>query len=500
MRKSAWVVSAFAGVLFGGAAPGQQLLQRWSGSATLFDYGFKVAALGDVDGDGIGDVALASLTSPVAPFHTEIRSTRDGALLLAVDDGNSICDLASAGDVDRDGADDLLIGDQSFVDVVSGKTGRQLLHIVTRDSRMIFGISVAGVGDVDGDGIPDVAAVAVLQGFSAYGEGWVTVHSGADGHTIHEFLGAASGENGFGFAIAALADLDGDGVRELAVGVPGGRSHGEGFVRIFSLKSGSELATVDAPAGYYQFGAAVAACRDLDGDAQDDLLVSGSSAPPLIFYDPNQVWTISGATRTPLAHLRTPAGFDSFGSRLAGAGDVNRDGVGDFLVATSAKVTATQRESARLYDGRTLATLCTFESAGSGASPVAGVPDVDGDGFDDLLVGFPWEASYGAVRLYGGDDLFLDATPTVVAAGDTLRKQLRTGVAGNLAMIALVAVNTTPLFLVVDGPAPFDAAGSFGYAVTVPPGLAGVTLAYQGFAINARGKLSHSAVETVLFQ
>src|SRR5688572_16596147 len=155
MRMSASGLIAFAFAIVaipGGSARGQEVLHQWSGSSPIFGYGYSVAALEDVDGDGIGDVVIASLTSPVDGPRLEIRSTRDGSLLLTVDHGDYAFGIASAGDVDLDGAGDVLFGDRYWVDVLSGKTGQVLHHIPTRDSRLIFGISLASVGDVDGDG------------------------------------------------------------------------------------------------------------------------------------------------------------------------------------------------------------------------------------------------------------------------------------------------------------------------------------------------------------
>ena len=493
------VAIAVTTVFLGGSARGQEVLQRWTGTSPLANYGYSIAALDDVDGDGIGDVAIASTISPVDGPHVEIRSTRDGSLLLEFDHGDYAYSIASAGDVDLDGAGDVLLGDQFWVDVVSGKTAQTLLHIPTRDSRFSFGISLAGVGDVDGDGHPDVAAGGVLQGFG-FGEGFVSVNSGKDGHVIHEFLGTHDGlENGFGYAIATLGDLDGDGVNELAVGAPGARASGAGFVRIFSLKTFAEVATIDPPAGFLQFGSAVSGCRDMDGDGIGEVIASGGTTKPSVVFLPNQVWAFSGTDQAILAHLPAPEGFELFGLGVRGAGDVNRDGVGDFLVLASEAFGSSRHQEARLYDGKTFLTLYTVDED---AGAIAGVPDVDGDRFDEFLVGQPHppSSSRGVVTLYAGDDLFLDATPASVAADEDLERIVRTGVPGHLALVALVTVNGAPIFLVVDGPRALDGTGTLESSIVIPPGLSGLTLGYQGFAINARGKLSKTAVESVFFE
>jgi len=214
------------------------------------------------------------------------------------------------------------------------------------------------------------------------------------------------------------------------------------------------------------------------------------------------VWALSGADRSILAHLAAPAGFETFGSHVSGAGDVNRDGVGDFvIVAEEDFVGSIASEGARLYDGRTFQTLYTIEAPGFGASgaAVAGVPDVDGDRDDEFLVGLPFEGS-GTATLYAGDDLFLDATPTTIGPDEDLDRIVRTGIPGKLALLALVAVNGVPTFLIVDGPRPLDGTGTLRSTVLIPPGLSGLSLGYQAFALNARGKLSKTAIESVDFE
>jgi hypothetical protein len=266
-------------------------------------------------------------------------------------------------------------------------------------------------------------------------------------------------------------------------------------VKVFSATTGSVLAEYDAPAGYFGFGVDFAVCRDFTGDGLADYVVLGTKTASTL-PDREIAWMVSGADGSIVATFPSPA--KKRWTEVTSAGDANGDGWGDFALGSTQGLGANSVGSVWLYDGRTQLPLYTFEQFDLARGPlVAGLPDVNGDGRDDLLMG-P-DRSEAAV-LHSGNDFFLDASPIVAVAGETFTKTLRTGIAGNLGLIALVGVNGIPLFLPILGPTTFDATGTIGYQVTVPPGLAGLTLDYLGFAIDARGKVAASAVERVVFE
>jgi hypothetical protein len=472
------------------AASGQVVLQSWYDPNALLSTA-GVATLGDVDGDGKADVAIARLIFTTTFVEVlDVCSSASGAQLIRIDRGvHAIRAFGSAGDVDGDGRDDLLIGSE----VVSSATGAQLAS-QGGHANTDFGLTVVGLGDVDGDAVPDFAAGGARLTLGGYADGYIEICSGADGSVLRTISTPGGGTN-LGASLARMPDFDGDGVDDLVAGDPLGNSDYSGFVKIFSSTTGTRLMRYDGPSGYFGFGSGLAVCRDFTGDGISDLVVLGGRVASTL---PSRevAFTLSGADGSLLGTFESPP--KKRWIDLASAGDANGDGAGDFALSSNQDLGSKSIGSVWLFDGRTQLPLYTFEQLDDLSWLfVAGVPDVNGDGRDELLMG-P-DVGQAAV-LHAGNDLFLDATPIVAVAGETFGKTLRTGITGNLGLIALIGVNGAPLFLPILGPTTFDATGTIGYQVTVPPGLAGFTLDYLGFAIDARGKVIASAVETVSMQ
>jgi hypothetical protein len=138
-------------------------------------------------------------------------------------------------------------------------------------------------------------------------------------------------------------------------------------------------------------------------------------------------------------------------------------------------------------------------------SSVAGLGDVDGDGFGELVVGAPAVSGGGGgtdrgrIAARRGSGLYLDSEPLAPAAGATLSLSLAEGVPGNLALLALVAVNGAPTFQVVTIQ-PLDANGLLLLSGTIPAGLGGLSIGLRGFTVSSGGRLFDSAVETIAIQ
>ena len=174
----------------------------------------------------------------------------------------------------------------------------------------------------------------------------------------------------------------------------------------------------------------------------------------------------------------------------------------DLLVGAS-KANNNELDHAYLFSGRTGALLYHFLGEevddGFGIS-VSGAEDVNRDGFDDIIVG-AWRYEYwcGAAYVYGGNDLFLNATPKAGEAGDTITLTVREAPVGTPCALFFTAVNGNPSWgLVAIGS--FSADESCEYSGSMSTGLAGMSLTLQAFAQSPTGKVLDTAPETVEFE
>jgi len=192
--------------------------------------------------------------------------------------------------------------------VLSGATGAPLRTLMAPDpiNEALFGLSVAGVGDVNGDTIPDLAVGA--PGVNALGvsrSGRAYLFSGADGSLIRAIdPPAPDGGARFGFVVAATGDLDGDGAGDLVVGAPKARSQGVGRTGEAYFISGMagtslEILRMPVPQKGARFAFSAASGRDVTGDGVTDIMLGAPSenvAPPNSSKRANQgrVYVFSG--------------------------------------------------------------------------------------------------------------------------------------------------------------------------------------------------------------
>lgn len=339
-------VNAPAGYLMLYSGPDGSVLGMLQGVASVDGFGSAVAGLGDVNGDGLADVAVG------APYDD--RGVADGGAVTVFAGGSGAvlysvfgsliagqlgAALARVPDSNGDGVADLAVGEPGgtptafgAVYLLSGANGALLRTFNGLHAASAFGAAVTSPGDVNLDGMPDFLIGAQFSDVNGADSGSAYLFSGA-GPLLLSIHGAAADER-LGTAVAGdIGDWNGDGRPELAVGVPGASSAGlfSGSVRLFELNGG---VFVDWPGegDFHNFGAALAAPGDLDFDGNPDLLAGALFD---LATGSGYVKLYAGLYGSLLAEFRGTGVAGGFGGALAGAGDVNGDGRNDFLVGAA---------------------------------------------------------------------------------------------------------------------------------------------------------------------
>lgn len=390
------VGSRTATYLFEGSASGVGT----SAAATLVGA-TQAGAAGDVNGDGYGDVLVgARLYIGSAAGLSEAEGSHGGASPVGDVDGDGYADVATASSCRAPDGVRYSICASVYLGSPTGLSADAAWTVSAGECTHISG-SAVGAGDVNGDGNDDMIFSIVCGDYSTYdyttGSRYTLYQTIVGVYTSPSEWVGITGDYGTncGVGVAAAGDVDGDGYGDVLVGCTETQAPSwGGLVQVWSGAGGTawtEIGRVDGEYPFAPIGTELGAAGDVNGDGFGDVVVgesvyTGSSA---------------GLVSVPVATL------DGVG---AGAGDVNGDGYDD-LVAGDVTFQlplgdGTDSGAAWVYlssqDGP-LVPSAMFTEEGDHLGAALAAADVDGDGYDDLIVGaYGYDAFRGEAIVYPG--------------------------------------------------------------------------------------------------
>ncbi|MCE7060500.1 FG-GAP-like repeat-containing protein [Dyadobacter sp. CY343] len=414
-------------------------------------FGCFASSAGDINKDGFSDIIVGA-------HMYDKGQTNEGAAFVYYGSAQGINKVASlvlesnqaeanmgntvglAGDVNGDGYSDVLVCARAYDKGQTNEGVVFLYHgsaaglntnnpviIEANQAEAMMGFCASGAGDVNGDGYSDILVGARLYDKGQTDEGAVFVYHGsalginpANAATVLE----SNQANAYlGHTAATAGDVNGDGYSDIIIGAnmydKGQTNEGAAFMHYGSAQGINMVAaaTLESNQAEAQFGYSVASAGDVNGDGYADVIVgamyydNGQSNEGAAFvYQGSQI----GISATPVSTLESNQAGAQFGSNVASAGDVNGDGYSDVIVGAVTYDNGNADEGgafvwlgeAKGIDMVTSSKLETSQAGSSMGNSVANAGDVNGDGFEDILVGAPFydngQVDEGVVFLYHG--------------------------------------------------------------------------------------------------
>ncbi|MFT3883987.1 MAG: FG-GAP-like repeat-containing protein [Flavobacteriales bacterium] len=442
--------------LFLGSASGIPATAAWSyqGTNANDSLGFSVSSAGDLNGDGFSDVAIGvpgrtSGAGAVFVFKGSVGglgATPD--FTLTGTSGSAFGrSVTLAGDVNGDGYSDVLVGAPRF-NSAQGKAFCYLGAALALTSQsgwgptgsttnVQLGFSVAGAGDLNGDGYSDVVIGEPYRANgAATGAGAFRIFKGTStglstsASTTQQPSGSSNAN--VGYSVSSAGDMNGDGYADIVVGAPGAGA-GNGAVYVYA--GSTALALINTTpvnftgSGTERLGQAVGLAGDVNGDGYSDIVVgspnySTNKGRVNVFRGDATIALDAAHTLITINGLATTA---RLGAAVCTAGDVNGDGINDLLLAAPDQGGT---GAAKVFHGSPdLLTVSAPQWSLLGAVPtaqlgysVASAGDVNGDGYSDVLVGISGGGGglKGEVRLFLGSATGLSASPSWTKQGENV--------------------------------------------------------------------------------
>ena len=405
-----------------------------SGEAASNYFGYSVSEAGDVNNDGYSDVIVGaygynSYTGKAYIYYggTSMNNVADVIMTGEAAYNHFGSSVSGAGDVNGDGYSDVIVGAERY----NSFTGRAYLYygssvmnnvadvIITGvDGSSAFGSSVSGAGDVNGDGYSDLIIGAAYYS-SDTGRAYI-FYGGALMNNVTDFVMTGEAPNNyFGTSVSGAGDVNGDGYSDVVIGASGYNSAtGRAYLYYGGAVMNNAAVILTGKANFSSFALSVSDAGDFNGDGYSDLITgaqfggTGSSGTAYLYTN-----TVTGVDIPDITAIGESA-FNFLGYSVSSAGDVNDDGYSDVIVGAY-KYSETSGRAYIYYGGSLMNNVAdvTMTFGNLFGFSVSGAGDVNGDGFDDVIVGSHLYNSYTgrAMIFYGAAEM--DNVPDVTMYG-----------------------------------------------------------------------------------
>ena len=484
------------------------------------NFGNSIRAAGDVNGDGLDDVIIGAYyesqlagtayvlfgksTGFSPPPDLDLLQASEGFRILGTNGNDAATAVSGGGDINGDGFDDLVVAAPNYTRaaledntissgyVIFGKANNTDVQLSDIDAGAddSIGFRLTGFtntlyqasdsastgGDINGDGFDDVvfggkftkfgtnyigAAYVVFGKESGFANLDITDLNGTTGFSFTDSARGYDSTNAYiGAAVSISGDVNGDGFDDLLVGAPGQNKYrgsmeydGEAYVVFgradFSANSTIQVTSLDGTNGFVaeglsgqqaRTGSSVSSGGDVNGDGIDDLIIGAPGDDEGYGSAAGRAYVVFGKTglgssgSLDLVNLSGSNGFELTGGSaydLAGTsvsitGDLNGDGFDDIVVGAPSTEGPTPSEDAHngaayvIFGDSSISVPSNLDavigvngfallgtSGHVAGKAVALVGDLDGDGFDELLIGEPY-SSRGTVTFFFGTDFLLN--------------------------------------------------------------------------------------------